>query len=188
MRRLLVFIVLLAACQSATPPAPEPAPEAPPAAESSVYVIATTLNVRRDPSANADVVTRVKRGERLTVMESTQGWTRVRLSNDQTGWVSAKLVSATAPASRKGCLPDSDFRFAATPTPDLRQTDRHGLVVVDATVDVGGEVVSTKIVSNGTGDADLGHQAEREIRSARFVAPVRDCAPRTFIFTYKRTF
>jgi uncharacterized protein YgiM (DUF1202 family) len=189
-KRSLLLFLLLAACQSSTTPSPveHPAETAPPAAQSSVYVTASTLNVRRDPSANAEVVAQVKRGEKLTVIASTQGWTNVRLANDVVGWVSTQHISANVPRSRKGCLPDSDFRFASTPTPDLRPTDKHGLVVIDATVDVSGKVVSTKVVSNGTGDADLAQQAEREIRSARFVAPVRDCAPRTFIFTYKRTF
>jgi uncharacterized protein YgiM (DUF1202 family) len=187
MRRLLLLVCLLAACKTSAP-SPAPVEPATPRAESAVYVTASTLNVRRDPSPNAEVVTQVKRGEKLTVISSTQGWTNVRLANDATGWVSTQHVSATVPRARKGCLPDSDFRFASTPTPDLRPTDKHGLVVVDATVDVAGKVVSTKIVSNGTGDTDLAQQAEREIRSARFVAPVRDCAPRTFIFTYKRTF
>ena len=190
MRRLLLFVLLIAACQSATPPSTESVETPATTPESSVFVTASTLNVRREPSANADVVAQVKRGDRVTVIESTQGWINVRLASDQTGWVSARHVSATAPVkrTRRGCPPDSDFSFATTPTPDLRPTDRHGLVVVDATVDAAGKVTSTKIVSNGTGDNDLAKQAEREIRSARFVAPVRDCAPRTFIFTYKRTF
>jgi uncharacterized protein YgiM (DUF1202 family) len=188
MRRLFVVILLLAGCQTAAPPPSQPVEEPPATPQSTVYVTASTLNVRRDPSANAEVVAQVRRGEKLTVIASTQGWTNVRLANDQTGWVSTQHVSGSAPRARKGCQPDSDFRFASTPTPDLRPTDKHGLVIVDATVDVSGKVVSTKIVSNGTGDSDLAQQAEREIRSARFVAPVRDCAPRTFIFTYKRTF
>ena len=190
MRRLLVFVLLIAACQSATPPSTETVETPATTPEGTVFVTASTLNVRREPSANADVIAQVRRGDKVSVIESTQGWVNVRLNDDRTGWVSAKHVSATAPVTRtrRGCPPDSDFRFATTPTPDLRPTEKHGLVVVDATVDVTGKVLSTRIVSNGTDDADLAKQAEREIRSAKFVAPVRDCAPRTFIFTYKRTF
>src|SRR3954466_14596509 len=61
MRRLFVVLLLLAACQSSAPPAPAPTPEAAPAAQSTVFVTAGTLNVRKDPSANATVVTQVKR-------------------------------------------------------------------------------------------------------------------------------
>lgn len=131
---------------------------------------------------------RVKRGERLTVIGSNDGWTNVRLANDATGWVANQHISTTAPVARRGCPPDSDFRFATTPTPDLRPTEKHGLIVVDATVDVKGNVVATRVVSNGTGDPALARQAEREIRSAKFLAPVKDCAPRAFIFSYKRSF
>jgi TonB family protein len=64
----------------------------------------------------------------------------------------------------------------------------HGLVIVDATVNTSGDVLNTKVISNTTGEEALGKMAEREIRAAKFVPPVRDCVPKTFIFTYKRTF
>lgn len=49
-------------------------------------------------------------------------------------------------------------------------------------------VTATKVVTNGTGDEALAFLAEKEIRSASFEAPVRNCVRRSFIFTYKRTF
>jgi len=188
MRRFAIIVLFaLTACQSSAPPDNEQQPAATPGV---VFVTASTLNVRRDPSASADVVAQVKRGERLAVIASNGDWTNVRLATAQSGWVFSAHVSATAPVarSRRGCPPDSEFRFARTPTPDLRPTDKHGLVVVDATVDVQGNVTATRVVSNSTADPALAQQAEREIRSAKFIAPVRDCAPRTFIFSYKRAF
>jgi len=188
MRRFLVLALFVTACQSAAPPPEAPVEAAP--ANSIVFVTASTLNVRRAASPSSDVVAQVRRGDRLTVIGSSGGWTNVRLPNDQTGWVANQHVSTTATVarSRRGCQPDSEFRFATTPTPDLRPTDKHGLIVVDATVDAQGNVTATRVVSNATGDPALGRQTEREIRSAKFVAPVRDCAPRPFTFTYKRTF
>jgi TonB family protein len=187
MRRLAIVVLFgLAACQSSVPPGVAPVPSA----QDVVFVTASTLNVRREPSASADVIGQVRRGDRLTVIASNGDWTNVRLTSERTGWVSSAHVNATAPdaRSRRGCPPDSEFRFARTPTPDLRPTDKHGLVVVDATVDLLGNVTASRVVSNSTSDPALAQQAEREIRSAKFIPPVRDCAPRTFIFSYKRTF
>lgn len=62
----------------------------------------------------------------------------------------------------------------------------HGLV--DATVNTSGDVQNTKVISNTTGEDALAKMAEREIRAAKFTPPYRDCVPKTFIFTYKRTF
>jgi len=64
----------------------------------------------------------------------------------------------------------------------------HGVVTVDANVDTRGIVTSTRLISNTTGDPALAALAEKEIRNARFVAPVRNCVAKAFIFTYKRSF
>lgn len=157
----------------------------------SVTVSASSLNVRSEPSASATLVTKVRRGTKLDILSEEKGWIRVRLARGETGWVSAQHVSrggAAASKKRRGCLPDSDYSFAKTPTPSFSDSGAHGLVVVEATVDVKGNVTATKIVSNSTGDEALGFLTEREIRAAKFVAPVRNCVPRTFIFTYKRSF
>ena len=51
-----------------------------------------------------------------------------------------------------------------------------------------GNVVSTRVVSNTTGDEALAAMAERELREAKFAPPVRNCVPKAFIYTYKRSF
>jgi hypothetical protein len=53
---------------------------------------------------------------------------------------------------------------------------------------VSGNVTRTKVVSNSTGDEALAFLAEREIKAAKFSPPIRNCAPREFVFTYRRTF
>jgi len=156
-------------------------------------VTATALNVRAEPSTESDALTMVRKGDLLTLTDERDGWYRVRLASGQTGWVSAQYVSrggkAPAPRPRRaGCPADSDFAFEKSPMPSFSEDGRHGLVVVDASVNTAGTVTSTKVVSNSTGDPALAVTAEREIRGAKFVAPVRDCVKRSFIFTYKRAF
>ena len=48
--------------------------------------------------------------------------------------------------------------------------------------------MSTKVLSNSTGDEALAFLAEREMKATKFIAPIRNCISRAFIFTYKRTF
>ena len=89
---------------------------------------------------------------------------------------------------RSGCPPDSDYAFLEAPTPSFAEGGPHGLVVVEANVNAKGIVTSTKLISNGTGDEAMAFLAEREIKAAKFSAPIRNCQPRAFIFTYRRSF
>ena len=68
------------------------------------------------------------------------------------------------------------------------ESGSHGVVIVEATVGTDGKVVSTKVVRNETADPARAAAAEKEIRLARFEAPVRNCSPKRFIYTYRRTF
>jgi uncharacterized protein YgiM (DUF1202 family) len=194
----LVVAAFFASCQTAPSPPPAPAPAPSPAAPveakpiGMVKVTASALNLRNEASSNADVIAQVKRGERLTLLEAGESWMKVRLASGQTGWAAARFLERegekAAPRKKGSCLPDSDFAFATTPMPNLSDSRHHGLVVVDATVDTKGNVISTKVIQNSTGDEALAFLTEREIKSAKFIAPVRSCVPKTFIFKYRRTF
>lgn len=197
-RALLVLALTAAALRCAAPapppaPAPEPAPvaEAKPAEErvvGAVRVTATALNVRTAASADADVVAQVKRGQALDVLANGNDWVKVRLAGGEVGWVSARYVSGgVAEKKRKvGC--ESDYAFTETPTLAFSDSGAHGLVVVEASVSAKGNVTSTKVVSNATGDESLAFLAEKEIKGAKFAPPMRNCVARAFIFTYRRTF
>ena len=190
MKRVLSLLLLAVAC--ASPPPPKPVPES---VEErilgTVEVVATGLNVRTGASTESEIVTMVKRGEKLSLLVDGGAWLKVKLPSGESGWVSAQHVRAEGakPKPRRGkCPPDSDFAFVKTPVPSFSDRPRPGTVVVDATVNTSGDVVSTKVVSNTTGEESLAFLTEREIRAAKFTAPIRNCAPRTFIYTYRRTF
>src|SRR5688572_24479032 len=198
----IALLVLLAACAAPAPPpvaaptTPPPPPVRAPAADQvsgTVRVTASALNVRREPSGDAAVVTQVKRGTVLSVLRRDESWVKVRLADEREGWVAARFVSSdaktrAAQARKGGCPPDSDYAFLEMPTPSFAELGAHGLVVVEANVNARGIVTSTKLVSNGTGDEALAFLAEREIKAAKFSPPIRNCSPRAFIFTYRRTF
>ena len=186
-RGAILCAFLLAACRSG---APTPQAETVPATPiGTVRVTAATLNVRRDASPSSDVVAQVRKGERLALLSDSDEWMRVRLGNGETGWVSSQyVIREGARPRRPGCPPDSDYRMVSSPTPSFSEGGAHGLVTVEANVDAAGRVTATRIISNTTGDESLAGTAEREIRNARFAAPVRNCFARAFIFTYKRAF
>jgi uncharacterized protein YgiM (DUF1202 family) len=168
-------------------------------------VTASALNVRREPSTEAEVVTQVRKGTELTVISADASWTKVRLAGGEEGWVATRFLDtggdlrvsvprtqrssrSPKPAPRGGCPPDSDFAFVNAPTLTFSDRSAHGLVIVEASVNTKGNVTSTKVISNGTGDESLAFLAEREIKQATFSPPIRNCVPRAFIFTYRRTF
>jgi len=171
-----------------------------PAAEAVIglaRVVTNTLNVRSAPSLDGEILTQVKKGERLSVLQNGEDWLRIKLDDGTVGWVSRALIAvdgqsaskkAAAKPRRGGCPPDSDFTFAKTPTPSFSDSAKHGLVVVEAYVNTKGDVTSTKVVSNTTGDESLAFLAQREMKQSKFVVPIRNCVPREFIFTYRRSF
>jgi len=194
--------LLLAAC-GGNAPAPAPAPEPRPAASApapasteehasgTVQVNVSTLNIRADASTSAEIVGHARRGERLTVIGDSGSWLHVKVNDGVTGWVASQLVvreGAAARPRRTGCPPDSNYSFITTPKPSFSENGPHGMVVIEASVDAKGVVTSTRVVSNDTKDDAMAAIAEREIRNARFAPPIRNCAPKAFVFTYKRAF
>lgn len=199
MKRFLA-LALLAACTAAPPtptpiPPPAPAPAAPssPAPPESPIgsgrVNASVLNVRDSPSLQGEVIGHARRGERVTILVESGEWLRVRTGSGEAGWVSSQHVARDGAAtSRRGCPPDSDYRFVAAPRPAFNEDGPHGVVTIEASVNAQGTVTSTRVVANTTGADALAIIASREITAARFAAPVRNCVTRAFLFTYRRAF
>lgn len=154
-----------------------------------VRVTAATLNVRKDAALGSEVIGHARRGDRLDLLSFGDEWDRVRLSDGTIGYVSVLHVIRIGSQARKGCPADAEFSFVKTPTPSFSDSPTaHGIVTVDATVNAKGDVVATKLIANTTGDESLAAIVEREIRQAKFVAPIRNCVAKPFIFTYKRSF
>jgi uncharacterized protein YgiM (DUF1202 family) len=87
-RRFAVLVLLLLCTCGAPPPTPVAAPATPPppppvaavaeTVSGSVTVLASALNVRREPSTDAEVVRQLKKGAVLGVVRTESGWVRVR--------------------------------------------------------------------------------------------------------------
>ena len=189
----LLLVLVHPGCQSGEAPAPEPppapepeaaAPPAPVAAEVALTVTTRTLNLREEASAKSAALGQLKKGDKVVLVEERGGWVRVKLPDTRVGWVDARYV-------RKGsepCLADRPFAVASEPPFRMSTEGPHGRVVVEGEVGPDGLVKKTKVVSNGSGNAELAARAEGELRQMKFVAPIRNCRVQTFIYTYARNF
>lgn len=54
-----------------------------------VMVLAEGLNLRAEPRTNSDVIKKLKRGTALELLETANGWYRVRDDAGDEGWVAA---------------------------------------------------------------------------------------------------
>ena len=84
---------------TASPSSTPPASGAAPASQSveTRYVTATSLNMRREPSTSAGVITSLPRGTGVSVLDRRSGWLLVSISPNQQGWVSEQYTDSTRP-------------------------------------------------------------------------------------------
>ena len=52
----------------------------------------SALNVRKGPSVKNGIVTKVYKGDKVTITDSSNGWYKVKLSNGSKGWVCSKYI------------------------------------------------------------------------------------------------
>ncbi|WP_390888755.1 SH3 domain-containing protein [Devosia neptuniae] len=85
-------------------PQPQPAASIPPNPSSPAprtveirYVSATSLNMRREPSTSAAIISALPRGTSVNVIDRRNGWLLVSLSPAIHGWVSEQYTAATKP-------------------------------------------------------------------------------------------
>lgn len=84
---------------------PEPTPPAP--TERSVTVIVDVLNVRQGPGFDYEIIDQVQMGDELAVLETTDGWLRVRIPDGSLGYVNGLYVAGGDVAPRTQAAPDT---------------------------------------------------------------------------------
>ena len=65
-------------------------------------VTASTLNVRSGAGTNYSVVTKVYKNDKVDLLETLNGWYKVKLSNGKTGWVSGDYISKVNSSNNSG--------------------------------------------------------------------------------------
>jgi len=71
---------------------PAPASPSPSVGGETVIVKPTSLNVRTGPGTKYGIVLGIRGGDRLTVLERSEGWIRVRTASGKEGWVSKRFT------------------------------------------------------------------------------------------------
>ena len=60
----------------------------------TVYVDAGTLNLRKSPSTDADIVTKLERNDKLTRVGIAEDWSKVKTASGKTGYVASEIGRA----------------------------------------------------------------------------------------------
>ncbi|MDK2563463.1 SH3 domain-containing protein [Romboutsia sedimentorum] len=64
--------------------------------EKQAIVTTSALNIRSGPSTDYSVITKVYKGDKLEVLESSNGWYKIKLSNGKIGWGSGAYISTSS--------------------------------------------------------------------------------------------
>lgn len=99
-----------------------PAPSAPlaPAPSTAHVVTASSLNLRSGPGTTSAVVGSLPRGRAVEVIETRQGWARLRVQGQGEGWVAARYLAPAPPGTSarpvtRTALPAAPQRRPAVP-------------------------------------------------------------------------
>ena len=99
--------------------APTPRPDTKTTRLKSVYVTGSRVNIRAAPSLGENVLGQFVRGTELSVMETRNGWSRVRnlsQTGPAEGWMSARYLSATKPPAQTASPQRTAQRGVAVPS------------------------------------------------------------------------
>ena len=111
---------------AAATPAPLPSGEPTPAPAESAAKVNTSgsaLRLRSDPSTSSDVLVRMPNGADVTILETVDGWTRIRFvaqnGKEYEGWASSDFIKADErPAPTATPAPTAVPAPTATPAPN----------------------------------------------------------------------
>lgn len=63
--------------------------------QNTIKVDASVVNIRTGPGLSYDIMTQVVGGEKINIIKEENEWYKIRLSNDQIGWVASWLIGNT---------------------------------------------------------------------------------------------
>jgi len=163
MKRIAVFLLLLAACKGETTVTDtgvmdtrEPV--------TVKYVGGPELSVRQQPNDTAAVIATYQNGEAVSVLADKGEWLEVR-TGDQAGWArAAELVDAAAADAAEE---DPQPKFRVMPLPVSAPSAR-GEIYIEADVNTDGEVVNVRTITNTTGSMALEVQNTAALKAAKF--------------------
>lgn len=94
--------------------------------DNTMYVTASTLNVREKAESGAKIITTVKKGDSVTVLEKGEKFYKIKTSSGQTGYASKDYLTTTKPSDSStvtataGATPDTSKSTVKYATRDVR--------------------------------------------------------------------
>ncbi|MFA6955718.1 MAG: SH3 domain-containing protein [Thermoanaerobaculia bacterium] len=176
----IAAIALAAACGAKKEPPPSP----PSRATIAIKYAAGDLEIREAPRDDATLVTTYKTGESVSILGEKGEWSEIKLNFEKSGW--AKTTSLVASKAEVGSTTDQ-VRFRIAPEP-VTQPGIHGVIVLEATVNVHGDVTGVKTLQNTTGRKDIESRTAESLRKAKFYPLLRNGKAEQFIYEYTATF
>lgn len=95
------------------------------AEDNTMYVTASTLNVREKAESGAKIITTVKKGDSVTVLEKGDKFHKIKTSSGQTGYASKDYLTTTKPSNSStvtataGATPDTSKSTVKYATADV---------------------------------------------------------------------
>ncbi|HUR83066.1 MAG TPA: SH3 domain-containing protein [Thermoanaerobaculia bacterium] len=128
------------------------------------YVGAPELPVRAAANDTAEVIATYSNGEAVSVLAEKGDWVEVR-SGAASGW--AKAADLTDAAGKTAAEENPEPKFKVIPMP-VSAPSAHGAIYIRAKVNTEGEITSTEILENTTGNTALAEQNANSLKSAKF--------------------
>ena len=178
MRRLMIAIVLLAACSGETPTTETTDTRVPLSVE---YVREAALKIHAKPDDAAPVVSTYQHGESVSVLSRRGAWAEVRIAAGS-GWVHGEELAGAAEATKEA--DNTKPHFLRAPEP-VTQPGVHGEIDLEADVNTDGVVTNVRTIRNTTGSVSLEQRNIAELRRATFSPVVRHGRREAFVYEHR---
>ena len=149
-----------------------------------MYVGAPELTVREQASDTAPVLATYQNGEAISVLAEKGEWVEVR-SGDGSGWAKAADLTDAAGKAQADANPEPKFKIIPMP---VSAPSAKGEIFIRAKVNADGEIMSTEVLENTTGNPALGVQNANALKSARFHPMVVKGERRNFEYFHRVTY
>jgi N-acetylmuramoyl-L-alanine amidase len=90
------------------------------AANGSVTIAESTVNIRNGPGLSYQLVKQVKKGEKFTIIKEKDDWIQIQLSGAKTGWVANWVVTQSSNRTTTSSSSNSKNMSASANTDQLR--------------------------------------------------------------------
>jgi len=175
--RCTLLVLALLACSN---PPPEPPPREP---IGVLYVGAPQLPIHGKPRDSSRVLSTYRQGEAVTILATEGEWVEVRLGSGNTGWAKKSLLTAVQNAGEFSSA--TSPRFRVQPNPVYSHQKISGEIILEASVNSDGDIVSVRTLRNTTGSKALEGENRSALMRARFYPMLIRGRRQPFVYEYR---